>query len=48
MEIRTVGIDLAKNVFQVHCMNERDHVALLSTWELSRPRLGPSGFQPHV
>ena len=23
MEIRTVGIDLAKNVFQVHGMNER-------------------------
>lgn len=28
MTIRTIGVDLAKNVFQVHGVDERGHVAL--------------------
>jgi hypothetical protein len=28
MNITTIGIDLAKNVFQVHAVNERGHAVL--------------------
>jgi transposase len=39
MNITTVGIDLAKNVFQVHGVDARGKVALCK--QLKRASLGP-------
>ena len=33
MAIVTVGIDLAKNVFAVHCVDEAGKAALLRLWD---------------
>jgi transposase len=43
MTIKTIGIDLAKNVFQVHGVDERGYVVLpsrLGATNLNRPNEG--------
>ena len=39
MQVTTIGLDVAKNVFQVHGVNKRGHVVL--TKRLSRKKLLP-------
>jgi hypothetical protein len=46
MNITTIGIDLAKNVFQVHGTDERGKAVLSKA--LRRSQMMPSGFLPSL
>lgn len=43
MNIKRIGFDLAKNVFQIHAVDHREHVVLRKT--LRRDRMRP--FSPN-
>jgi transposase len=36
MQVTTIGLDIAKNVFQVHGVDERGRVVLSSAWRAAK------------